>query len=90
MSKSPARFDPYVDGRDGKLPGPASYAIKDDVTRNTISYSSAKTERMKPKRYHTDAPGVGAYRMQSEFGVYRVGDTMNNFKMPQPSHNDAD
>ena len=32
---------------------------------------------MNPSRYQTDAPGVGSYRFQSEFGVYSASDIYN-------------
>lgn len=82
MTKQPARFDPYIDSREARNPGPASYKVKDELTRNAKSISSSRTERMKPKRYHTDVPGAGSYRMQSEFGVYSAIDTLNTFSMP--------
>ena len=35
---------------------------------------------MAADRYNTDAPGVGTYRMQSDFGVYSPSDTFNHFE----------
>eukprot|EP00354_Favella_ehrenbergii_P001234 CAMPEP_0170472038 /NCGR_PEP_ID=MMETSP0123-20130129/14142_1 /TAXON_ID=182087 /ORGANISM="Favella ehrenbergii, Strain Fehren 1" /LENGTH=133 /DNA_ID=CAMNT_0010740055 /DNA_START=671 /DNA_END=1072 /DNA_ORIENTATION=+ len=81
MTRQPARFDPYIDKRDAAKPGPTSYSPGDIVHRTVKSYSSSRTERMKATRYNTDAPGAGTYRMQSEFGVYSVNDTMNSFSI---------
>ena len=58
-------------------PGPASYEPTDCVHRKPKSQVSAKAIRMKKDRYDTDAPGVGSYRYQSEFGIYSASDTFN-------------
>lgn len=74
----PPRFDPYIDTKAKKLPGPSTYSPNHKVNQFVKSYSSAKSERMKAKRYHTDVPGAGTYRMQPELGVYSASDTKNN------------
>lgn len=45
---------------------------------------------MKPERYNTDAPGVGNYRHQTEFGVYSASDTYNHFNIDSFSRTASD
>ena len=34
MNVEPARFDPYIDQRDRRKPGPTSYTVNDALTRH--------------------------------------------------------
>jgi len=77
----PPRFDPLVDFKDSQRPGPASYSVSTKMLKSVKSFiSSAKEVRMKSNRYKTDVPGAGTYRMQSEFGIYNVDDTLNKLE----------
>ena len=76
MMKDPPRFDPYIDIRDGRLPGPSTYKPDDSGIRHVKSYSSAKSERM-PTKY-PETHGCGNYRLHSEFGVYSATDNLNS------------
>lgn len=68
--------------KDGQRPGPATYEPLDSLSRSKVEvHSTGKAVRMPADRYHTDAPGAGTYRMQSNFGVYSASDTFNHFEV---------
>ena len=78
MAVKPDRFDPWIEYYNARKPAPASYAPKNTLTsKKSRAYVKQHTVRMKPDRYNTDAPGPGAYRMQTEFGVYSPDDIQN-------------
>lgn len=78
MSSKPPRFNPWIDFHNSKKPDPATYAIKTSATtKKPRAYVKQQAVRMKANRYDTDAPGPGAYRVQSEFGIYSPDDINN-------------
>ena len=64
MSTKPARFNPWVDFHNSKKPAPTTYAPRTSTTtKKPRAVVKQQAVRMKANRYHTDAPGPGAYRV---------------------------
>ena len=75
----PDRFDEFKDFKDAQKPAPTSYQPQDSHRKKLQSHTYSSQKRFHAKRYDTEAPGPGAYRMQSNFGVYCPSDTLNLF-----------
>lgn len=78
FDRSPERFDPHLDVKEAAKPAPTSYKPKDKLChRKLLAHVPGKAPRFEKGEYLTDAPGPGTYRVQSEFGIYCIGDTNN-------------
>ena len=80
MQQSPSRFDAHKDLHDSQKPAPTSYNPRDtcsSLNSKKLVHVRAKAPRFHKKEYVKDVPGPGAYRMQSNFGVYCPSDVRN-------------